>query len=105
MIIQLNTDKNIAGDERLETYLNTVIKDKLSHFTDHITRVEVHLTDEKNIKKGSEDKRCMIEARLDNRPQPVAVTGHGSTVEKSLSDALDKIKASMDTIVGRLKSH
>ena len=45
MIIQINTDKNIAGDERLESYLNTIIKDELSHFSDNITRIEVHLAD------------------------------------------------------------
>jgi hypothetical protein len=45
LIIQLNTDKNIAGDERLESYLNTIIKDELSNFSDNITRIEVHLAD------------------------------------------------------------
>ena len=64
MIIQLNTDKNIAGNERLESYLNTLIKDELGHFSDHITRIEVHLADENSLKNGENDKRCMLEARL-----------------------------------------
>ncbi len=102
--IQLNTDKNISGDERLESYLSSVIEDKLSLFSDHITRVEVHLADENGHHKGEDDKRCMLEARLKNR-QPIAVTSHANSVEKAVDDALDKLNASMETIYGRLKNH
>lgn len=104
MIIQLNTDKNIAGDERLESYLNTIIKDELSNFSDNITRIEVHLSDENSLKNGEGDKRCMIEARLENR-QPIAVTSNANTVEAAVNDALEKLKASLETIEGRLKNY
>lgn len=104
MIIQLNTDKNIVGDERLERYLKSVIEDKLSHFRDHITRVEVHLADENGQRKGVDDKRCTLEARLEKR-QPIAVTSHANTVEKAVNEALDKLKASLQTISGQLKNH
>jgi ribosome-associated translation inhibitor RaiA len=104
MIIQINTDKNIAGDERLESYLNTIIKDELSHFSDNITRIEVHLADGNSQKKGEDDKRCLIEARLENR-QPIAVTSHANTVEAAVNDALEKLKASLETIEGRLKNY
>lgn len=50
MIIQLNTDKNIAGDEWFERYLNTLIKNEQLHFSDHITSIEVHLADENSQK-------------------------------------------------------
>lgn len=104
MKIQLNTDKNIQGDERLENYLSSLIRDELSRFSDHITRIEVHLADENSQKKGINDKRCMLEARLENR-QPIAVTSHANTVEKAMNDALAKLKASLETIYGRLKNH
>ncbi len=104
MIIQLNTDKNIAGDERLESYLNAIIIDELSNFSDNITRIEVHLSDENSQKKGEGDKRCMIEARLENR-QPIAVTSNANTVEAAVNDALEKLKASLETIEGRLKNY
>jgi len=102
--IQLNTDKNILGDERLESYLSSLIENELSRFSDHITRIEVHLSDENGQKKGANDKRCMLEARLENR-QPIAVTSHADTVEKAVNDALDKLKASIETIHDRLKNH
>lgn len=104
MIIQLNTDKNIIGDERLEGYLSSIIEDELSHFSDHITRIEVHLADENSQKKGGNDKRCMLEARIENR-QPIAVTSHANSVEAAVNEALEKLKASLETIEGRLKHH
>ncbi|MFT5253846.1 MAG: hypothetical protein ACI87N_002898 [Flavobacteriales bacterium] len=104
MIIQINTDKNIAGDERLESYLNTIIKDELSHFSDNITRIEVHLADENSQKNGEDDKRCMIEARIENR-QPIAVTSHANTAKIAVNDALEKLKASLETIEGRLENY
>jgi ribosome-associated translation inhibitor RaiA len=102
--IQLNTDKNISGDERLENYLSSLIQEKLFNFSDQIARIEVHLADENSQGKGRDDKRCMLEARIENR-QPIAVTSHAHTVEKAVNDALDKLKASIEKIFGRLKNH
>ncbi len=104
MIIQLNTDKNIQGDARLESYLSSLIKDELSYYSDHITRVEIYLADENGNKKGVNDKRCTLEARLEKR-QPVVVTCHADTVEKAMSEAIDKLKSSIVTITDRLKQH
>ena len=101
MIIQLNTDKNILGNEKLENYLNSLIREGLSRFSEHITRIEIHLSDENGYKKGEDDKRCMLEALLENR-QPIAVTSEGNTIEQVVSDALDKLKSSMDK---QLKTH
>lgn len=65
MKIKLNTDKNIPRDEHLENYLSSLISDELSRFSEHITRIEVHLADENGHKKGENDKRCVLEARLE----------------------------------------
>jgi ribosome-associated translation inhibitor RaiA len=102
--IQLNTDKNIAGDERLDSYLSTLVENELSRFSEHITRIEIHLADENGSKKGQNDKRCTLEARIEGR-QPIAVTSHANTVEKAVNEALGKLKASLETIVDRLKEH
>ncbi len=102
--IQLNTDKNIPGDERLESYLSSIIEEDLSRFSDHITRIEIYLADENSHKKGTDDKRCTLEARLKDR-QPIAVTSHATTVEKAVTDALEKLNGSISTIYGRLKNH
>jgi hypothetical protein len=65
--IQLNTDKNIAGDERLNGYLSTLVEKELSRFNEHLTRIEIHLTDENGSKKGENDKRCTLEARIEGK--------------------------------------
>ncbi|MET3978244.1 ribosome-associated translation inhibitor RaiA [Mucilaginibacter sp. UYP25] len=83
MNIQINTDHNIEGNERLSTYLETKITDALSRFEQQLSRIEVHLTDENGEKKGKDEKRCLLEARLDGM-DPVAVSGLGDTVERLL---------------------
>jgi len=104
MIIKFNTDKNISGDEKLESYINSSIADGLEHFCDHITRIEVHLSDENGNKTSPNDKRCMLEARLENR-QPIAVTSQSNTIEEAVSNAIDKLKASLKTINGKVKDN
>ena len=99
MTIQLNTDKNIEGSERLTNYINDTISEELSRFNDYITRIEVHLSDENGAKEGANDKKCVLEARIKNK-QPIAATSNADTVEKALSDSLSKIKAA----VGKVKS-
>jgi len=64
MIIQFNTDNNINVDERSNAYFTSVVSDTLDRFSSHITRIEVHLADENAQKKGKNDHRCVIEARL-----------------------------------------
>jgi hypothetical protein len=46
----------------------------------------------------------MIEARIEGR-QPIAVTGRANDYELAVSGAIEKLKASLDTIVGKLKHH
>lgn len=63
MEIEVNTDHNTDGRETVANYVREVVAAAVSHFSDHITRVEVHLGDENGAKSGKEDKRCMMEAR------------------------------------------
>jgi len=104
MTIQLNTDHNIAGVEALKEHVSATITGDLHRFSEHITRVEVHLSDENSHKNGQDDKRCMLEARLKGM-QPIAVTCHAGSINQALNGAIDKLKASMDTVLGRLKDH
>jgi ribosome-associated translation inhibitor RaiA len=104
MTIQFNTDNNIKVSEELRTPLISLISEELSRFSHQITRVEVHLSDENGDKQGLNDKRCMIEARLAGM-NPIAVTNHANTHEKAVEGAVDKLKASLNTILGRLRNH
>jgi ribosome-associated translation inhibitor RaiA len=104
MKIQFNTDNNITASKELTAPLIALIEDKLSRFGSRITRVEVHLSDENGNKDSPNDKRCMIEARLEGM-QPIAVTNHANTHEEAVQGAIDKLKTSIETILGRLSDH
>ncbi|MBI1225724.1 MAG: HPF/RaiA family ribosome-associated protein [Bacteroidetes bacterium] len=104
MTIQLNTDHNIVGSEKLEERITTILSEKLERFSSQITRLEVHLTDNNGHKTGPADKQCALEARLEGL-KPIAVTGIGDNVEQSVRIAIDKLKASLDTVLGRLHKH
>ena len=51
MKIQFNTDKNIEGHERLESFFSSELEKELARFDDKVTRIEVHLGDKIVIKE------------------------------------------------------
>ena len=104
MKIQFNTDKTINGDKKSQDHFTTIIADTLKRFDSHITRIEAHLSDENGNKEGINDMRCILEARIKGR-QPIAVTCEVTTLEEAISCAIDKLTASLETILGRLQNH
>jgi ribosome-associated translation inhibitor RaiA len=104
MQVQINTDSNIAGRERLAQHVTGVVEDALSRFNDRITRVEVHLSDQSGPKHGQNDKRCMMEVRLRGR-QPTAVTHQAKTLDQAIEGAADKLQRSLASGLERLQSH
>lgn len=101
MQIQINTDHNIAGTEALAAYVRSETEGALSRFSEHITRVEVHLSDENSDKKGGKDShRCVMEARLQGR-QPLAVTHQATTLEQAFNGAADKLIRLIESAIGR----
>lgn len=104
MQIQVNTDNNIEGHEQLVAQVEATVTKSLSHFSAHITRVEVHLSDENGDKSGQNDKRCLMEARLEGR-QPTAVTCEAATLALAVAGAADKLKSSLESTLERLHEH
>lgn len=103
MQIQVNTDHNIKGHETLVAEVSSTVASALSHYSEHITRVEVHLRDENSSKKnGTHDMRCLLEARLEGR-QPVAVTHHAGSIDQAVDGAADKLNRLIDSTLGRLR--
>ncbi len=102
MHIQVNTDHTIEGHEALAAHIRGVVENALSRMSDHITRVEVHLTDETGPKSGNNDKRCMMEARLEGR-QPIAVTDEATTVDLAVNGAADKLARLIEHTLGKLR--
>ena len=104
MFIQLNTDHHFSGRQALADEAEGLLESSLRHFTDQITRVEVHLADENSQKHGPNDKRCVMEARVTGH-QPVAVTHHAETISLAMDGAAEKLKGALDATLGRLHRH
>lgn len=102
MQIQINTDHNIKGHEAMTSKFSSVVENALSRFSDHITRVEIHLSDENGDKSGQNDKRCMIEARLKGS-KPIAVTHHAKTLELAVDGASEKLFRVIENSLGRIR--
>jgi ribosome-associated translation inhibitor RaiA len=104
MLVQINTDKNIEGHKRMNDFFEEEVKKDLGRFDDLVTRVEVHLEDENGDKAGKNDKKCVIEARIEKK-NPIAVTSHGDTPEKAFYEALHKLKRTLTTEKEKIKAH
>jgi hypothetical protein len=101
MIIQLNTDENILGSEKLKNYLISLIREGLSRFSEHITRIEIHLSDKMDV-KGVRMTNAVCLKPNGKQPPPIAVTIDRNTLEHVVSDALDKLNSSINK---QLKAH
>jgi ribosome-associated translation inhibitor RaiA len=105
MQIQITTDANIDGGDPLFGQVEASVTDALDRFSAHITRVEVHLSDENGAKKsGPEDKLCMLEALVAGRP-PISVRHQAATLEQAVDGAVEKLKHSLESTFGRLDKH
>ena len=104
MQIQVETDSNIEGSEEMIVQVTGTVEGGLSRFST-ITNVAVHLRDENSAKKGGiDDIRCMIEAEIESRRQPIAVTAHAATWEQAVSGAIGKLASSLDSTLGRQRT-
>jgi ribosome-associated translation inhibitor RaiA len=101
MKIQINTDNHITRREALAQQAEATVTSALGHLAEHITRVEVHLSDENGKKTGGRDKRCMMEARLEGH-QPIAVTDEADRLDEATAGAADKLKRSLDHTLSRV---
>ena len=104
MTIQINTDKTLRGEKRRCDFFTSQISEALQRFESHITRIEVHLKDENRKKNEFNDISCLLEARLEGR-QPIAVTNQADTTDLAITGAIDKIKTTIETILGRNQKH
>ena len=102
MQIQVNSDRNIAGHEALAVRVRGVVESSLSHLGAHVTRVEVHLSDENSHKTSDNDKRCVMEVRLEGHP-PIAVTHQAETVDYAVVGAAGKLRRVIERTLGRRK--
>lgn len=103
MKVLIHADPSVGDYDTVTSRVSDVVTGALKHVSDRITRVEVHLGDENGAKGGADDKRCMMEARLEGR-QPVAVTHHADTVDAAVHGAAGNLAKVIDGVLGRSAS-
>lgn len=89
MQVQIN-----YGDVEVSPALTDHVQDRVDHamrhFNSKITRVEVHLRDDKQKRRGEADARCVMEARpagLD----PITVTQKDEDIYTAVTRAAEKL--------------
>ncbi len=100
MKVQLNTDSNIQGDEALAEHVQGVVDGALERFK-QVSRVEVHLSDVNAGKSGDNDKRCVMEARVDGH-QPVVASEDAATVRGAIGGSARKLQRALESTFGKL---
>jgi ribosome-associated translation inhibitor RaiA len=99
--INVNTDRNIEGDAELVREIEAVVRSGLDRFSEQVTRVEIHLSDQNSDKRfGTQDKRCLLEARLAGL-QPISVSDRAATLKRAVDGAVEKLTRSLDSTLGR----
>ncbi|MGE4241124.1 HPF/RaiA family ribosome-associated protein [Ramlibacter sp.] len=101
MHVQVNTSNGIDNTETLEKWATDYLNDHFARFSQDITAIEVHLTDENHgTKGGADDKRCMLEARLTGHA-PVAVTHHAANQDLAFRGAATKLSNALEHAFGK----
>lgn len=104
MQIQINSDSNVDANAQVSMEISASVARALARFDEHITRVEVHLSDENSGDKGGDDDmRCMIEARLEGQ-RPAAVTHQAATLGQAVDGALHKLTRKLDSSLGKRRA-
>ena len=101
MFIQIHTDNQVESDAARDERLEDQIRQRLARFENRITDVEIHVSDINGPRGAAADMRCTMEARVNGVP-PVAVSDHGSTVDRAIMGAAKKAVRALDHQLGKL---
>jgi hypothetical protein len=100
MQVIVNTDHNITLSEDATGEIVSAIESKLAHFSSHLTRVEVHLSDGSAGRSTGDDIQCRLEARPEGK-DPEFASDNASSVDSAVNGAIRKMQHVLDTVFGR----
>ena len=102
MNIQINSNRSVPVDIGRSMRVQASISQYLQRFDGQITRLEVHLSDENGVRSGSDDHRCVLEARPAGR-DPVVVTNQAATAEEAAHGAAQKMQRLLTSLFAKLE--
>ncbi|MDX1566024.1 MAG: HPF/RaiA family ribosome-associated protein [Phycisphaeraceae bacterium] len=100
MQIQINYG-DIEKSDALEAHVHDMLDKELTHVADQVTRIEAHLRDDKQKRRGPDDKRCMLEARIAGE-KPLAVESKAGDIYKAVGECAGKLGRA---VTNRLERH
>lgn len=103
MQIHIFTDHNIQGDERLAEVCEQIVAETMAPIAKRLTRVEVHLKDERGP-KGGEDIRATVEARPEGL-RPYAAHADAADIPHAVKAAAKKLRQRLEAEFGKLAHH
>ena len=104
MQVQFNSDSSVMGTANVAERIEASVREKLSRFSERLTRVEIHVRDENGPKHGADDKACMIEARP-RGGRAIGVTEHASKVDDAASKAARTLAQRLERHFGKESRH
>ncbi|MBQ5948718.1 HPF/RaiA family ribosome-associated protein [Massilia sp. ST3] len=102
MQINVNTDNTIDKHQGLDEHVENVVNSSIGRFSDQVTRVDVHLSNEVKEKKADGGQSCMMEARVSGYA-PVVVHEHAADLHQAVQNAGSKLARALDSALGRLQ--
>jgi len=102
MQINVNTDRTITNHQGLDEHVESIVRGSIDRFGEHITRVDVHLSNENREKGADGGNYCMMEARVSGY-QPIVVHEHSEDLRQSIKNAGGKLARALDSALGRLQ--
>jgi hypothetical protein len=87
----VHTDNHIVGREAMIRDVTAAVEGSLASFADHLTRVDVYLSDKNAHKKGGDDISCRVEVR------PAGLKAF--TAEHSAPGMMDAVDGAADRAV------
>ena len=91
---------DVDHSETLKEHAVTRAEHALRHVRDAVTRVEVHLRDDKQGRIGESDKRCVMEARIAGK-KPLTVDNTGKDLYATITQTADKLGRAVSRSLGR----
>lgn len=104
MQININSDRHVQVNQQTVEQWRTDIEEALERFSDWITRVEVHVTDQNSLAKGgADDIRCVMEARPAGK-QPVSIDVRAESAEHAIQEGTGKLKRRLAAIADKART-
>lgn len=102
MQFQFSSDNRTTADARVAERIETLVRGKLEHVVDRLSRVEVHVRDGNG--SGRDDSiNCTIELRPIGM-KPISASDEASGVDAAVGSATDKALTAYSRQVGKQTS-